>query len=90
MANHKSALKRIRQNERRRVRNRYWRVTMRTSIRRVRSAVSEGRVDDAQTALRGAIRMIGKVASKGVIHKRQASRRISRLQRLVNKAGTAA
>lgn len=86
MANHKSAKKRIRQNEKRRLRNRYWRSTMRTSIRNVRTAVADGNVDQARERLQVAIRMIGKVRSKGIIHRNQASRRISRLTRFVNRA----
>lgn len=85
MANHKSALKRIRQNEKRRARNRYWKSTMRTIIKQVRQHVEEGNLEEAQSALRDATSTIARVASKGVIHKRTASRRISRLTLLVNK-----
>ncbi len=85
MANHKSALKRIRQNEKCRARNRYWKSTMRTSIKLVRAAVEAGNVEQAQGALRDATSTIARVATKGVIHKRTASRRISRLTILVNK-----
>lgn len=87
MANHKSAKKRIRQNEKRRLRNRYWRSTMRSVIKRVRVAVEEGKTDEAESTLRLAIKTIGKVRSKGIIHRNQASRRISRLTRFVNRAG---
>ena len=89
MANHKSAWKRLRQNEKRRDRNRYWKSTMRTSIKQVRQAVEAGELEQAQTALRSASSTIARVASKGVIHKRTASRRISRLTLLVNKLATA-
>lgn len=84
MANHKSAWKRLRQNETRRERNRYWKATMRTSIKKVRLAVEAGDTEQAQGALRDAASTIAHVASKGVIHKRTASRRISRLALLVN------
>ena len=87
MANHKSAKKRIRQNEKRRIRNRYWRTSMRTSIKKVRAAVGTGNLDEARTNLQKAVRLIGKVRSKGIIHRNQASRRISRLTRFVNQAG---
>lgn len=85
MANHKSALKRWRQNEKRRLRNKYWKTCMRSNIKRVREAVENNEVEAAKTALREATSMIAHVASKGVIHKRTASRRISRLSLLVNK-----
>jgi small subunit ribosomal protein S20 len=87
VANHKSAIKRIRQNLKRNERNRYVRSTMRTYIRRVREAVAAGDAGKAGEALGLAIKTIDKAASKGVIHKNQASRRISRLQKLVNGAG---
>lgn len=86
MANHKSAIKRIRQNLKRNERNRYVRSTMRTYVRRVREAVEAGDASKASEALTLAIKTIDKAASKGVIHKNQASRRISRLQKLVNGA----
>lgn len=86
MANHKSAIKRIRQNLKRNARNRYVRSTMRTYVRRVREAVEAGDASKASEALTLAIKTIDKAASKGVIHKNQASRRISRLQKLVNGA----
>ncbi|MCP4922812.1 MAG: 30S ribosomal protein S20, partial [bacterium] len=69
MANHKSALKRIRQNEKRYERNRYWKSTMRTHIKNVRTAIDTGNVGEAETALSAAIKMISHVSSKGVIHK---------------------
>lgn len=85
MANHKSALKRIRQTAKRTVRNRHVRSTMRTHIKRVRTAVEAGDPTVAQAELALAITKIDKAASKGVIHKNQASRRVSRLQKAVNK-----
>lgn len=89
MANHKSAIKRIRQNQERYTRNRYWRSTLRTAVKKVRTAIETGDVGAAQEQLRGAIRTIDRVASKGVIHKRQASRRISRLTLSVNRLNAA-
>ncbi len=89
MANHKSALKRIRQNKKNHDRNRFWKSTMRTTIKRVREAVEAGDEGVAREALREATSMISRVASKGVIHKRTASRRVSRLASLVNKMGAA-
>lgn len=87
VANHKSAEKRIRQNEKRNLRNRSVRSSMRTFIKKVRAAAESGDKTAADAALVDAMKQIGTAASKGVIHKNQASRRISRLQLLVNKVG---
>jgi small subunit ribosomal protein S20 len=89
VANHKSAEKRIRQTARRTARNRYVRSTMRTFVKRVRVAAEAGEADAARAALIDAMKKIDGAASKGVIHRKQASRRISRLQLLVNEIGSA-
>ena len=86
MANHKSALKRIRQNDKRRVQNRIQRGNMRASVKAVRTAMADGKLDDAKALLRSAIALIDSSSSKGVLHKNTASRRISRLTRAYNKA----
>lgn len=87
MANHKSAIKRIRQNKLRNLRNRYWRSTLRTAVKKVRTAIASGDAEAAQTQLRAAVGTINRVASKGVIHKNQASRRVSRLSKAVHAVG---
>ena len=84
MANHKSAVKRNKQNAIRNARNTHIRSTMRTLVKLVREAVTAGDKDAAQTALSKAIPFIDKTATKGVIHKATASRKISRLSKLVN------
>ena len=84
MANHKSAEKRNRQNVVRNARNTHIRSTMRTFVKQVREAVAGGDSTAAKTALERAIPFIDKAATKGVIHKATASRKISRLTRLVN------
>lgn len=84
MANHKSAIKRNRQSAIRNARNTHIRSTMRTYVKQVRSAVSEGDSDAAKVALERAVPFIDKAASKGVIHKATASRKISRLSKLVH------
>ncbi len=84
MANHKSALKRVRQTAKRRLRNRHAMTTMRTYIKRLRTAVEAGNADEAKTALQIAVRALDRAASKGVIHRKQASRRIGRLTKAVN------
>jgi len=84
LANHKSALKRNKQNAVRSARNTHIRSTMRTYVKQVREAVSGGNKDEAKTALVRAISYIDKAATKGVIHKATASRKISRLSKLLN------
>jgi small subunit ribosomal protein S20 len=83
MANHKSAIKRNRQTIVRTERNRYWRSTMRTAAKKVRAAIQSGDATAAAELLKVAVKTTGKVASKGVIHKKQAQRRISRLMKAV-------
>ena len=84
MANHKSAIKRNKQNAIRSARNTHIRSTMRTFVKQVRTAVAEGDAENARAALDKAVPFIDKAASKGVIHKATASRKISRLSKLVN------
>lgn len=84
MANHKSAAKRNRQNALRNARNTHIRSTMRTLVKKVREAVAAEDLEAAQNALAQAIPFIDKTAAKGVIHKATASRKISRLAKLVN------
>lgn len=84
MANHKSAEKRNRQAQVRRLRNKMNRTKMKTSIKKVDEAVLAGSADAAKEALVTATSVIAKTASKGTIHKKNASRKISRLTKRVN------
>lgn len=84
MANHKSAIKRAKQNEGRNLRNKANRTRVKNVIKAVRSAIKEQSREKAQTALTAAIPVISKAANKGAIHRRNASRKISRLTRQVN------
>nr|MBF0223293.1 30S ribosomal protein S20 [Desulfobulbaceae bacterium] len=84
MANHKSAIKRNRQSQVCRVRNRSVRTEMKTAIKSVYSAIEENSVEKAQEALKAAIPIIDRTAVKGVLHKRTASRKVSRLTLCVN------
>ena len=84
MANHADALKRMRQNTKRRMRNRHYRATMRTEIKKVRVAVESGELETASASLNSAVSIIQRLASKGVIHRRNAARRVSRLYKAVN------
>ena len=87
MANHKSALKRIKQNEVRNERNRHTRSTLKTFIKRVREAVATKDAAKAKEALAAAIPVIDKAATSGVIHSNNASRNVARLTKLVNTLG---
>ena len=81
MANTKSAIKRIRQNERRRLRNRVYRGQARTYIKNARLAIANGEVEEAREATMKAVSALDKAAEKGVIHKNNAARRKSRIMR---------
>lgn len=84
MANHKSALKRNRQNQLRRLRNRANKTRMKSAIKNVIEAIEQNSVEGAQEALKAAIPVIAKTAVKGSIHKKNASRKVARLTRRVN------
>ena len=82
MANHKSAIKRIRQNERRRIHRRYYARTMRNAIRKFRMLTDK---NEATTQLPKISSMIDKMASKRIIHKNKAANLKSTLAIKVNK-----
>lgn len=84
MARHPSAIKRAKQNERRRIRNLSVKTTVKSSIKKVRAAVEKKDVDEAQKALQKTIPLIQKAKSKGAFHKNTSARKISRLTREVN------
>ncbi len=81
MANHKSALKRIRSNEAKRLRNRYQHKTTRTYIKRLRNTSDKA---EAQELLKTVIGMLDKLAKRNIIHKNKAANNKSKLTRLVN------
>ena len=84
MANHPSALKRHRQSEKRRLRNRAIKTRLRHLVREVRTALSTRDADAATKTLATATRALDKAVTKGVLHRNSASRRISRLAHAVN------
>jgi len=84
LANHASAIKRHRQSEKRRQRNASVKSSLRTAVKKVKEAVETGKADEAKASLRNAITELDKAASKGVLHRNNAARRVSRLSRLVN------
>ena len=83
MANTPQARKRVQQNEKRRLRNKHHKATMRTAIKQVEKAVAAGDKQAAEAALQPAIKQIDHTASKGAMHKNAAARTVSRLTRKV-------
>ncbi len=79
LANTKSAIKRIKQNEKRRLRNRIFRGRARTYVKKARLAIEEGDLESSRAATLQAIRALDKAAEKGILHKNNAARRKSRL-----------
>jgi len=79
VANTKSAEKRNRQAEKRRARNQSVRTQVKSAVKKAREALAAKDPAKAQEALRAAARTLDKAASKGVLHKKNASRRIARL-----------
>lgn len=79
-----SAIKRARQAEKHRLHNRAVKTAIKTVTKKVETAVSEKNKDEARKAFMEAAVVISKAASKGVIHKNTASRKISRLAKLAN------
>mgnify|MGYP005737081329 CR=1 len=84
MANHASAKKRNRQNIKIRAHNRTQRSAVRTIIKKTRSAIEEGNSELANQLIRQAEKAIAKASSKGLYHKANAARKISRLAKQVN------
>jgi small subunit ribosomal protein S20 len=81
LANTKSAIKRIKQNHKRRLRNRLFTGRARTFVKNARSTIEQGTPADARTATLAAISALDKAAEKGIIHRNNAARRKSRLMR---------
>ncbi len=81
MANHKSAKKRIRSNDKKRLRNRFYAKGARRAVKRLRSATQK---EEALEKLPGVISLIDRVAKNNVIHKKKASNLKSKLTRYAN------
>ena len=84
MANTKSAKKRIRSNEHKRLRNQMYKSRVKTMIKKAEQAIFSG--SPSEEALREAVRTIDKAAVKGILHKNNAARRKSRLMQRFNVA----
>jgi len=86
LATIQSAVKRHKQSLKRRARNRHVRSTVKSAVKEVRAAVSGNAGEESVEALRTAASVISRAGSKGVLHKKTASRKISRLAAAVHKA----
>ncbi len=84
MANHKSALKRIRANEKRKLLNRYQFKTTRTFIKKLKSATEK---EEAQELYKKVSSMLDKLAKKNIIHKNKAANQKSKLSKFVSQLG---
>ncbi|HEX5167270.1 MAG TPA: 30S ribosomal protein S20 [Thermomicrobiales bacterium] len=89
MANSKSAEKRARTNERRRIRNRRFRSASRTLVRSAEQVIAQADEEAAAGAVKNAISMLDRAARKGIIHPNNAARRKSRLMAKYNKLSAA-
>lgn len=85
MANHQSAIKRHKQSEKRNARNTATRTALRTAIKKHKEAVAAGKPEDVISTLGTATKLLDKAVTKGVLHKNNASRKISRLTVQANK-----
>jgi len=81
LANLKSAIKRNRQNKKRRLRNRVFRGQARTYIRDARASMLAENLEEARVSTLKAVKALDKAAEKGIIHKNNAARRKSRLMK---------
>jgi small subunit ribosomal protein S20 len=81
LANIKSAIKRNKQNEKRRLRNRIYRGRARSFVKKARKAIEEKDLENARAAALQAISALDKAAEKGILHKNNAARRKSRLMK---------
>ena len=79
MANTESAIKRMRQNPKRRLRNRYYVGSARSLVRRARTSFASNSLEEARKATLEAVSALDQAAAKGILHKNNAARRKSRL-----------
>ena len=88
MANHKSALKRHRQSEKKNIRNTAVKSTIKTTIKGIRASIKDKNAEEAGLQLKKASTQLDKAVTKGVLHRNNASRKISRLTTAVNAIGS--
>jgi small subunit ribosomal protein S20 len=89
MPTHKSAIKRMRQSEEKKQKNRQTRSTLRTAVKNTIKAATEGTKEEVKALHKKSVSLIGKAATKGLMHKKAAARKTSRLAKAVKKASTA-
>jgi small subunit ribosomal protein S20 len=89
VANIKSQIKRNKQNEKRRLRNKAVKSELKTEIRKFREAADAGNADEATAAMRAACRKLDKAVSKGVIHRNQAANRKSAIAKQAHELASA-
>jgi small subunit ribosomal protein S20 len=87
LATHKSAIKRAKQNEVRRQRNRAVRTRVKSVVKEVRISLEKQSVEEARAALQKAVPVIDRAVSRGALHHRTAARKISRLSKKVHALG---
>jgi small subunit ribosomal protein S20 len=88
LANHKSALKRARQSESHRLRNLAHKSRAKTAVKGIRALVADKKIDEAKNTLNETVSILQITASKRVIPKKRAARKISRIARAVNRAAS--
>ena len=88
MANYSSVAKSARQNIKRNERNNAYRTQVKTATKKTLAAIASSEKDQAPSVLKQAVKTISKVASKGVIHKRSAARKISQLAKRTHKVAS--
>ncbi len=88
MATHKSAIKRHKQSEKRRVRNASVKTALKSAIKKVRRSIESANAEEARTNLKTTVVLLDRAVTKGVLHRNNASRRISRLTNAVNSTGS--
>ncbi len=86
MATHPSALKRARQNLKRRLRNKMYKTRVKNSIKALDTLLAQGEIEKAKEIFNETVSIIQKAAGKGVIHKNKASRKVSSIAQKLNKA----
>ncbi|MBI5233113.1 MAG: 30S ribosomal protein S20 [Deltaproteobacteria bacterium] len=84
MANHSSALKRHRQSEKKRTRNTAVKSSVKTVLKKARLAIASDKKEEAKTLVLKAVSTLDKAAAKGVLHRNNASRKVSRLTSALN------
>ena len=88
MANHKSAIKKYRRDEKKRLINKMNKTKMKNRIKKFRKEIEAGKIEEAKAMFPQVISIIDKSNTKGTIHKKTASRYKSRLSELLNKSGS--